>query len=466
MSNSIDVLLTSAHLITMANNDPRLRHDEAVAIQAGKILDIGPRSLLEARYTPHQRLDLSHHLVMPGLINCHGHIPMISYAGKMPTGLPFADVLFGYMLPLEWHFCRYPEFVYLSTLLGLEELRSQGVTTSAEMYYFTADMARAFEESGLRGILGETIMTEMPAPSGMSATAALDYAVALAARYAGHARISIALAPHSPYAVNDHGLSQIAMMARQERLPVLMHLNETPVEVARPKPDQGTHLPRNSFYACRPGVSAAPVEHLQSLGFLDQPALTVAHAIYLTESEQAILASKGIGVAFNGVCNSEIGLDVAPVADLRRQGVAVGVASDGPMTNDRVDLISQLKPCLGLIRSKYHDSLALSEYDLVRMVTREAATALHQEQTIGSLEIGKRADLIALDLAPCPRARNYLRNDNPYSYLVKLASSRDVSLTMVEGQILPPLDTAKISQQLEPIWQEIQDWQGAPPHKR
>ncbi len=431
--DELATFIRAKYLLTMARGETALHRDWTVAIYGGRIVGIGPSA--EFSSESHGRLlTFGHHLVMPGLINAHGHLPMVAYAGKMPAGLPFVDVLFTWMLPIERDFCPEPDFVYHAARAGAWELARFGVTTTAEMYYFVDQMARAFAEAGLRAILGETVMDLVPAPSGLTPQQGIALVQQTAAAYSDRSTLRFAIAPHAHYTASDDLLRECIAAAGASGLHLLMHVNETPEEVRRPSyPGQ-----LNSFYTSRPDCPLPPVLALEQLGIGAAGPVTFAHCVYMTDGEIAALARMGIGVAANPVCNAQIGLGLAPFAAFAASDIPVGLATDGPLTNDRLDLFSQLLPALTLTRGRAGDPAAMSEEQAVRMVTLDAARALHLGGETGSLEVGKAADVIALDLSAHPRAISYLEADNPFAYLVKLAAAEHVAMTMVAGQIVYP----------------------------
>ena len=426
----IDSIIYAPYLLTMALNDTDLHINYAVAIHEGKIIAIDTRNNIGSCYKATNTYKFSDHLLMPGFINTHGHIPMSIYAGKMPGGIPFDRIVFDYMLPLEREFCSRPQAVYLGTLLGLNELIKYGVTTSAEMYYHSEDIARAFSECGIRGVIGETILSEVPSPANRNADEAIAYTRSFIKKWAKDPFVIPAIAPHAPYTVSDNYLEQSVELAKKYNVPLLMHVNETPEEVDSKKRDIF-----NSFYYMRPKVSVSPLEYLEKMDFFTHSKITLAHCVYLTKKEIEILAKRKIGVSYNGVCNCSIGLAVAPVVELLKAGIKMGIGTDGPMTNDRLDILSQLKPLLTLVCSNYKDSTAISEYELVYMATLGGAKALHLDNLIGSIEVGKKADLISIKIPPLERDMFYFTNNSPYTYLTRLCRASQIEWTMVNGQI-------------------------------
>ncbi len=440
MPYSIDTIISAPHIITMTSEDAIL-HDAAIAIDHGRILAVGSEAEIDYRYVAGQYHIFDHHLAMPGMINTHGHCPMISYRGKLPSDIPFQDVVFKYMIPLEADFCARKDFVYLSTKWALAELAAGGVTTTAEMYYFVEDMARAFREHNMRGILGETVMTQRT--HHFSDPKDLFYHMS---RIAGGSDelVTFALAPHAPYTCDDPELLQSIALCMVLNIPFLMHANETLDEV------------NNLYHRIRGGGGDAPLVDLYRKGILNHGKITLAHCNYLSPAEYAVIKNQGIGVAHNPVCNAGIGLQTANLLALQSHGIPVGLATDGPMTNDRLDLLSQLKPAQLLHRMRHTTSEMFRPYDMVRMITSDAARALHRDD-IGVLEPGRFADIAFLDVSS-PVAQHYMRCGNPFAFLVNYAQASHVDATMVGGRLNEKADLNDVIGELTLHLNEIAAW--------
>ncbi|MHC9544101.1 MAG: amidohydrolase family protein [Vulcanimicrobiota bacterium] len=453
-----DLIISPRYLITMAPGDKDPKQGYSIAINDGVITAIGPSgevlSLYESK-VQEKRDDL---LIMPGMINTHGHIAMTGYCGKIPDGQPFDAILFDYMLPLERHFIGRKDFVYLSTLLGCRELAKSGVTTSVEMYYFAGDMIRAFTEVGIRGVIGETLMSEFPTPSGLDVSQALRYIEETHQSLpSGDRTVEIAVAPHAPYSCNDETLLLARNTAARLGIPLIMHAKETPDEGKKLGPGE-VYFPASSFYRIRKNVKVDPIVHLGRIGLFDIPRVLLAHTIYLSKSEMITMAKYRVGSSYNGVCNTQIGLDIAPVCEMRKAGIAVGIGTDGPLTNDRLDLASQFITLLCLLRHKYRSCEAITCYEIVQMATLEGARAIGLDNKIGSLEKGKKADLIGIALESDPRTEMYLNNNSVYSMIVKYLSLNNIEYCLVNGKKPALPDEKELRARLKPILKEIEDW--------
>lgn len=453
-----DLIISPRYLITMAPGDKDPKKGYSIAIKGGIITAIGPSgevlSLYESKI--HEKRDDL--LIMPGMINTHGHIAMTGYCGKIPDGLPFDAILFDYMLPLERQFIGRKDFVYLCTLLGCSELAKSGVTTSVEMYYFAGDMIRAFTEVGIRGVIGETLMSEFPTPSGLDVSQVLTYIEETHQSLpSGDRTVEIAVAPHAPYSCNDETLLLARDTAARLGIPLMMHAKETPDEGKKLGPGD-VYFPASSFYRIRKNVKVDPIVHLGRIGLFDIPRVLLAHTIYLSKSEMITMAKYRVGSSYNGVCNTQIGLDIAPVCEMRKAGIAVGIGTDGPLTNDRLDLASQFITLLCLLRHKYRSCEAITCYEIVQMATLEGARAIGLDNKIGSLEKGKKADLIGIALESDPRTEMYLNNNSVYSLIVKYLSLNNIEYCLVNGKKPALPDEKELRARLKPILKEIEDW--------
>ena len=249
-------------------------------------------------------------------------------------------------------------------------------------------------------------------------------------------------------------MKQSVELARKYDVPMLMHANETLDEVS-----MNSDIGLGNFYYKRSKKNLEPIEYLEKIGFLSHSKITFAHCVYLTDKEIDLFAKYNIGVAYCGVCNCTIGNDVARIIELLGKNVPVGLGTDGPLTNDRIDIISQFRPLLSMLRSKYKTSTAISEYELVKMSTMGAARAIHMEKEIGSIEVGKKADLISIRIPPLERDMLYFDNNNPYTYLARICLPSQVEWTMVNGKIPNRTFNPALNNKLSPLLEKIKKWQ-------
>ncbi|MGB3554517.1 MAG: amidohydrolase [Jannaschia sp.] len=355
--------------------------------------------------------DMGGDLVMPGMVNPHGHLPMTLFRGLAEE---VDDRLFRYILPLE-RACVTEDVVRIGTRLALLESIRCGVTTVADMYYFENAIAEEIEVSGLRGVPGQTIAT-FDAPDHADLDAGFARASALAERWADHPLVTPSIAPHAPYSTGPDTLRRVADWTdAHPGLPIQMHLAETSDEVA--------------WAARQHGCSTVRI--VDDAGLL-RPGLVAAHCIYLTEADRDLLAMRGVGIAHCPRANGKGGRPVAPVTALRERGVPVALATDGAMSGNTLDLFSQFAPATIAQKIATGTRAALPPRDVIAMATTEGARVLGLDDRIGKLVPGYRADLIRVSLAD-PRQQPIY---DLFATLVFSTLPSDVRGTMVAGRWL------------------------------
>jgi len=407
----VDLLISAAHVVTM-DKDLRLYEPGAVAISGSRIVAVGPRVEVSARVRATRSTDLGNRWVMPGLINTHTHIPMNLMRG-LGDDLELMEWLTKYIFPLEAKVVD-ARYVYEASLAGCAELISRGVTTAVDMYYFEDEVARAVREAGLRGWLGQTLI-DFKAPDFATPEAALEYTEKCMVKWAADPLVKVIPAPHSGYTCSPETLRRSVALARKLRLPMTTHLSESANEVADIQKKYGL----------------SPVRHMAGLGILG-PDVLAAHCVQLTEEDLRVLKETGTAVAHNPDSNLKLASGIAPVVAMRRLGIRVGLGTDGSVSSNRLDMFHAMDLAAKIHKLRENDAAVLKAAEAVRMATSEAAAALGAESAIGSLEEGKQADLIVLDL-DTPLAQPVF---NVYSHLVYVAHGESVESTMVAGRWL------------------------------
>ncbi|PWJ22131.1 amidohydrolase family protein [Jannaschia seohaensis] len=396
------MILANARLLTM--DGPEIDRGW-VEIEGDSIARIG------AGDPPGPFEDMGGDLLMPGMINPHGHLPMTLFRGLAEE---VDDRLFRYILPLE-RACVTEEVVRIGTRLALLESIRGGVTTVADMYYFEDAIAEELAASGLRGVVGQTVAT-FPVPDAPDIDAAFAQADALAARWTGHPTVTPGIAPHAPYSTGPEILSRVAAWSEAHPgLPVQIHLAETADEIA---------------WAAREH-DRSTVEIVAEAGLL-RPGLIAAHCVYLTEADRALLAQSGAGVAHCPRANGKGGRPTAPIADLAARGVPLGLATDGAMSGNTLDLFSQMAPATIAQKVAQGTRAALPPSQVLEMATTGGARVLGMADRIGRLAPGFRADLIRVSL-------DDPRQQPVYDLAATLVFSTlpsDVRSTMVGGRWL------------------------------
>jgi 5-methylthioadenosine/S-adenosylhomocysteine deaminase len=408
-----DLLLTNALVVTM---DERftIHRGGAVAIAGNAIVAVGqiPNDVEAA-----ETIDCRGRIVMPGLVNAHTHAPMSLLRG-LADDLRLDVWLMGYMMPVEREFVR-PDFVSLGTKLACAEMIRSGTTCFADMYYFEDAVANAAASAGVRALCAQTIL-KFPTPDASSYEDALGATREFLGRWKGHPLIVPSVAPHAPYTCTPDIFRSCAELAAEFDVPVHTHLSETALEVERLRQDYG--MP--------------PIPWAKKQRLFDARVLA-AHCVHVDEGEMRTLHDAHAGVAHNPTSNLKLGSGVAPVARMLELGVNVGIGTDGAASNNDLDMFEEVRLAALLAKGISGDPTAIPARTALAMATRLGAHAMHLGDITGSLEPGKRADLIVVDLdRPHSVPRFEREADAVYSQLVYAAKSTDVVDVMCDGRWL------------------------------
>ena len=403
-----DLVITNATVVTM-DGERRVIQSGTVVVRDATILDVGDAELA-SRYAADESLDAGGDILMPGMINTHTHASMSIFRG---LGDDVPDRLRRYIFPLEAMVVN-ADNVHKGALLGAVEMALAGATTFVDMYYFEDEVARAAKAVGMRAVLGETVIG-FPAPDAKEAYGGLDYARRFIAEYADDELIVPALAPHAPYTMDRPHLEAVARAAEELDVPVLVHLSETSAEIERIDEEFGL----------------TPVEYLDEVGLLTDR-LVAAHCIFVDDGDIALLRQRGVGVSHNIVSNIKAGKGVAPVLDMLAAGVDVGLGTDGPMSGNTLDMMGLLGYTAKLHKLASLDRRVMPARDVVEMATIGGARAIDMDDRIGSIEVGKLADLVVVDTDSVNMVPMY----DVYSALVYSANARDVRTVVVGGRII------------------------------
>ena len=413
MAAACDLLLTNAIVLTM---DERftVHRPGAVAIAGDSIAAVGPDA---EQWQATQRVDCGGRVVMPGLVNAHTHVPMSLLRG-LADDLRLDVWLMGYMMPVEREFAS-PDFVRLGTSLGCAEMIRSGVTCFADMYYFEESVADATAAAGMRALCGQTVL-RFPAPDAASFEDGLARARDFIHRWRGHPLIVPAPAPHAPYTCTPEILRASADLAAEYDVPLHIHLAETMLEAEESR-----------------RVHEMPVVPWVRKQKLFDAKVLAAHCVHVDDGEIRILKQFGAGVAHNPSSNLKLGAGIAPVARMLELGVDVGIGTDGPASNNDFDMFEETRLAALLAKGAGSDPTALPARQALAMATRLGARALHMDHLTGTLEPGKRADLIVLDLDRLHNAPAFHRDPNGvYAQIVYAAKSTDVIDVMCNGRWL------------------------------
>jgi 5-methylthioadenosine/S-adenosylhomocysteine deaminase len=418
MAPSCDLLLTNAHVLTM---DERFTAYESgwVAIADGKIVAVGDASSApSAPSAPSASvIDCRGRVAMPGLVNAHTHAPMTLLRG-LADDLRLDVWLMGYMMPVERQFVR-PDFVALGTKLACAEMIRSGTTCFADMYYFEHAVAEAAADAGLRALCSQAVL-KFPAPDAASYEDSLALAREFIVRWKGHPLVAPAVAPHAPYTCTVEILRACAELASELDVPLHIHLSETALEVEQSRREHGMPV----------------VPWVKKQRLFDARVLA-AHCVHVDEGEIRALKDGGAGVAHNPTSNLKLASGMAPVTKMLDLGVPVGIGTDGAASNNDLDMFEETRLAALLAKGTTGDPTALPARMALAMATRIGARAVHLGELTGSLEPGKRADLIVVDLDRTHNAPRFGRDANAvYSQLVYAAKSTDVVDVMCDGRWL------------------------------
>jgi 5-methylthioadenosine/S-adenosylhomocysteine deaminase len=394
------------------NAQHRVLTPGAVAIDGNRIVDVDTPEAIAAKYRASDTLDARHDIVLPGLINTHTHAPMVMYRG-LADDLALMEWLNKYIFPAEAKTVS-PELVRVGTRLAALEMIESGTTTYTDMYYFEEEIAKATREAGLRGVLGETII-QFPVADAKTPAEGLARAEAFIKAFKDDRLITPAVAPHAMYTNDRATLVACAELGRRYGVPVIIHLAETEDEL------KGA---REQFHM-------TPTAYLESIGFWG-PRTVAAHGVWVNDDDVAILKRRGVGVSHNPESNMKLASGAAPVAKYLAAGVALGLGTDGAASNNDLDMFEAMRQASFLAKHVTHDPTAVPAQAALDMATIGGARALGMEQTIGSLEAGKRADLIAVSMAAARQTPMY----DAVSHLVYVTRGDDVRTTIVNGKIL------------------------------
>ena len=405
------IILTGGVVVTM-DSQARIVSPGAVAIDGRDIVAVDTPDAIAAKFTAQTVIDTSNQVVMPGLINTHTHAPMVLYRG-LADDLALMDWLQKYIFPAEAKTVT-PEFVRAGTRLAALEMIESGTTTYADMYYFEEEIAKVTRDAGLRGVLGQTII-QFAVADAKTPQEGLARTEAFLKQFAGDDLIVPAVAPHSMYTLDTATLKAARALADREHAPVLIHVSETADEV---KTSQTKH-------------KATPVQYLDSIGFWG-PRTVAAHGVWLTPADMTILVRHRVAVSHNPESNMKLASGAAKVTAMRRSGIVVALGTDGAASNNDLDMFEAMRQAAFLAKLQTHDPTAVPARLALQMATIEGARALGLEKAIGSLEAGKRADLIAVSMTAARQTPMY----DPLSHLVYVTRGDDVRTTIVNGRVL------------------------------
>jgi 5-methylthioadenosine/S-adenosylhomocysteine deaminase len=411
---AVDLLINGGTIVTM-DGDRTIHENGYIAIKDDTIVSIGlsTASAYPKGLTAKQTIDAKGKLILPGFINGHTHVPMTLLRG-LKDDVTLDDWLRKFIFPAEAKNVT-EEFVRWGTRLAMAEMIRGGTTTFADMYYFEDAVAEETRAAGLRGFVGETWI-DFPAPDNKSEEEMAAYTEKFLKKWQGDALIHASVAPHSIYTCSEKTLRDSAALARKYHAPILIHVAEMKKELDDSREKNGT----------------TPVQYLERIGVLG-PDVLAAHCIWVNDADMKILAQREVGCVHNPSSNMMLASGIAPVVDERAAGMRVGLGTDGPAgSNNDLDMMEEMDLASKLQKTARVDPRALGARGALEMATIEGARALHMEKEIGSLEQGKKADLIMLNL----NVPNAVPMYEVYSAIVYALKSSEVETVIVGGKIL------------------------------
>jgi 5-methylthioadenosine/S-adenosylhomocysteine deaminase len=402
-------LAISARWVATVSGD--VLENNSVIIDRGKIIDILPTTALAERYRPANLVDLPEQVLLPGLINLHTHAAMSLLRG-FADDLPLMTWLEHHIWPAEKRALS-ERFVHDGTLLGCAEMLAGGVTCFSDMYFYPRAAADAVVQSGMRANLGILVL-EFPTAYASDADDYLLKGLEARDSWRSNPLLTTSLAPHAPYTVENRSFEKIMTYAEQLGLGIHTHLHETAGEIAQSLEQFGIR----------------PMQRLAELGVLG-PGLVAAHCVHVDEQEMDLLAEYGCHVAHCQTSNLKLASGIAPIASMKQRGVSVGIGTDGAASNNRLDVFAEMRLAALLAKGSTGNAAALPAKTVLQMATLDAARALGLDDRIGSIEIGKYADLTAVRIAdpeilPC---------FDPVSHLVYVTGREHVTHTWVAGDL-------------------------------
>ncbi|MDF1498911.1 MAG: amidohydrolase family protein [Anaerolineales bacterium] len=412
----VDQILIASSIVTM---DPTYRvvHDGALAIKADSIAAVDEREKILSVYSTENVVDFGNLTIMPGLVNAHTHVPMSLLRG-LADDMRLDVWLLGYMMPVERKFVS-PEFCRLGTMLSCAEMIRSGITSFADMYYFEDTVAEATALAGMRAVCGQTVL-KFPAPDADSFEDSLASAANFIKKWKGHDLIIPSVAPHAAYTATQEILAACAELAIKHDIPLHIHIAETQNEVEEWRENYGMPV----------------VPWVKKLGVLDAK-IIAAHCVHIDEGEMHTLEHAEAGVAHNPSSNLKLASGFAPISDMLDIGLNVGIGTDGPASNNDLDMFDEMRLASFIAKAVTNDPTALPARKTFEMATIMGARALHIDDLTGSLEAGKRADLIVVDLHTTHNLPHFDHDPNAiYSRIVYATKATDVTDVIVNGQWL------------------------------
>ncbi len=433
-----DLVIENATILTM-DPDNRVMENGFLAVRGDTICELGAGTSTPSEAT--ERIDARGGLALPGLVNAHTHAAMTLFRG-LADDLPLMDWLNHYIFPAESRMDA--DFVHTGTLLACAEMILSGTTTFCDMYLFEAHVARAARSAGMRCMVGE-VLYDFPSPNYGPIEKGFEYTEALISEWRDDPLVNIAVEPHAIYTCSPKLLQKACDLALKHGVPMVVHVAETRSEIEQVRKMHGKK----------------PFEHLEALGVLG-PHFVADHCVHIDEAEIERMAAYGVKAVDNPESNMKLASGVSPVRELLARGVTVGLGTDGCASNNNLDMFGEMSTAAKLHKVDTMDPTTLDAVSVLRMATTEGAKAIGLGDITGSLEVGKKADVIVIDTHKPHLTPMY----NPFSHLVYSAGAQDVSHTIINGRvvmenrILKGLDLEGILEEAGRRADDVRSWTG------
>jgi 5-methylthioadenosine/S-adenosylhomocysteine deaminase len=413
----VNYILSGGTIVTM-DKQYTVIYDGALVIDDSTIIAIGKREDILNAYSANEVIDCKGHYIMPGLINAHTHVPMTLLRG-MADDLRLDVWLLGYVMPVEREFVN-PEFCKLGTMLACAEMIKGGVTTFCDMYYFESDIAEATAQAGLRAMLCESVL-KFPVPDADTYETSIAYTREFIEKWIDHPLIKPTIAPHAPYSNTAETLKKSREIALEYKRPLMIHIAETRREVDDNIAEHGKTV----------------VPWVKDVGLLDVDGVLMAHCVHLDEHEMRIMLKNDVSVAHCPSANLKLASGIAPISQMLGMGINVAIGTDGPASNNDLDMFEEMRLAALIAKVNPTDPTALPAKTALKMATYNGARALRMENITGTLEVGKLADVIVVAADPIHNTPHFDFNpDAVYSQLVYATKAGDVQHTFVHGKLL------------------------------
>ena len=407
----VDIVISGGRILTMDDRTSKIEHG-AVAIDGDSIVAIGEAEEIEAGYKGRTTLNANNHLVMPGLINCHTHAAMTCFRG-IADDMELMDWLNNYIFPAEAENVD-PELAYWGSLLACAEMIKSGTTTFCDMYIFEDETAKAAKESGMRCLLG-AVLFDFPSPNFKTPAEGLDYTRMLLEKWADDPLVNIVVEPHSLYTCSPSLLLEAKALADEYQVPVATHLLEN----------------RGELDQLNAKLGKKPVHFLRDIRYLDERFFAF-HCVCMDDEDIKIFADHGCKVVHNPESNMKLASGVAPISAMLKNGIIVGLGTDGCASNNNLDMLQEMDTAAKLEKVERLDPTVMSAQTVIRMATCDGATVLGMGNVVGSLKVGKKADIIMIDLNKPHLTPLY----NEYSHLAYTVIGSDVDTVVINGNIV------------------------------